>query len=101
MHRLSWLDSDRGSGSAVCQLFRGFRHLRGAVEFFPVEGLAVDGALHCPEQYHGEELAVGEALDPDVEEEPAVAFAGGVFAFEGEGEGGGGEVDDEEGEEEA
>ena len=35
-----------------------------------------------------------------MEEEPAVAFAGGVFALEGEGEGGGGEVDEEEGEEE-
>ena len=51
-------------------------------------------------QDDGEELAVGEALDPDVEEQPGVAFAGGVFALEREGEGGGGEVDDEEGEEE-
>ena len=52
------------------------------------------------EEDDGEELAVGEALNPDVEEEPAVAFAGGVFALEGEGEGGGSEVDDQEGEEE-
>ena len=33
-------------------------------------------------------------------EQPAVAFAGGVFAFEREGQGGGGEVDDQEGDEE-
>ena len=82
------------------ELLGSLGHLGGALELVPVEGLAVDGALHGLEQDPGEELAIGEALDPDVEEQPGVAFAGGVFALEREGECGGGEVDDEEREEE-
>ena len=38
-------------------------------------------------EHDREDLAVGEALDPNVEEEPEVALAGGVFAFECESEG--------------
>ena len=34
-----------------------------------------------------EDLAIGEALQPDVEEEPSVAFVGGVAALEAEGDG--------------
>ena len=71
-----------------------FGHLGRTVELVPGEGFAVDGALDGAEEDDGEELAVAEALDPDVEEQPGVALAGGVFAFEGEGEGGGEEVDD-------
>ncbi len=83
-----------------CDLFDLFGHLGGAFQFVPVEGLAVDGSFDGFEENQGEELAVGEALDPDVDEEPGVSAAGGVFALEGEGEGGGEEVDYEEGEEE-
>jgi len=81
-------------------LFDLFRHLGGAFEFVPVEGFAVDGPLDGLEEDDGEDLAVGEALDPDVDEEPGVAFAGGMFALEREGEGRGEEVDDEKGGEE-
>src|SRR6185437_5785442 len=82
------------------KLLGSLGHLGGALELVPVEGLAVDGTLHGFQQDPGEELAVGEALDPDVEEEPGVALAGRVFALECEGEGGCGEVDDEESAEE-
>ena len=68
-------------------------HCGGALEFVPVEGLAVDGTLDGLEEDDGEELAVGEALDPDVEEQPAVAFACGVLALEGKCQGGCGEID--------
>ncbi len=85
---------------ALRELLGGFGHLGGALELVPVEGLAVDGALHGLEQHDGEDLAIGEALNPDVEEQPGVALAGGVLPFEREGEGGGGEVDEQEGEEE-
>ena len=64
-----------------------------AFELVPVEGLAVDGALDGLEQDNGEKLAVGEALDPDVEEQPAIAFACRMLALEGERERGRGEVD--------
>ena len=75
-------------------------HLGGAVELVPVEGFAVDCALDGAEEHPREELAVGETLNPDVDQQPGVAFAGGVFAFQQEGERGGGEVDEQEGEEE-
>lgn len=66
-------------------LFGSGRHLCRAVKLVPVEGFAVDGAFDRLEEDDREDLAVGEALDPDVEEKPAVAFAGGVLAFEREG----------------
>jgi len=61
-------------------------HFGGALEFFPVEGLAVDGALDGSEEDEGEKLSVGEALEPYVEEEPAVALVGGMAALELEGD---------------
>lgn len=84
----------------LSDLFDLFRHHCSAFKFVPVEGFAVDGSLDGFEEDDGEDLAVGEALDPDVDEEPGVAFAGGVFALEREGEGRGEEVDDQEGREE-
>ena len=86
-----------GKLSVFRDFFDLLGHFGGAFEFVPVEGFAVDGSLDGLEEDDGEDLAVGEALDPDVDEEPSVAFAGGVFAFEREGEGRGEEVDDEEG----
>ena len=79
------------------QGFGFFAHFGGAFDLVPVEGSAVDGALDGLEQHDGEDLPVGEALQPDVEEQPAVALVGGVTAFEREGEGRGDEVDDEKG----
>ena len=73
-------------------LVRGFgedlgvlAHLGGALDLVPVEGLAVDGALERLEQHDREDLAVGEALQPDVEEQPAVALVGGMTALQAEG----------------
>jgi hypothetical protein len=65
--------------------------------FVPVEGLAVDGAFEGLEEDDGEELAVGEALQPDVEEQPEVALVGGMAALQRESDRGGDEVDDHEG----
>jgi len=52
------------------------------------------------EEHDGEDLAVGEALNPDVAEQPCVAAAGRMPALQREGQRGGDEVDDEEGKEE-
>ena len=64
-----------------------------------LKGLPSMARLSGFEEDDGEELAVGEALQPDVEEEPAVALVGGMAALEREGDRGGDEVDDEEAEE--
>src|ERR1700743_2177198 len=79
------------------KLFGFFGHGGGAFEFVPVEGFAVDGSFDRFEEDDREQLAVGEALNPDMEEKPAVAFAGRMFAFEGKGESRGCKVDYEEG----
>jgi hypothetical protein len=62
-------------------------HLGRALNLVPVERLAVDGALQRLEEDDGKELPVGEALQPDVEEQPAVALVGGVFALQRERDG--------------
>ncbi len=62
------------------------RHLRGAFELVPGERPAVDGPLERLEQHQRKDLAIGEALQPDVEEQPSVAFVRGVAALEREGE---------------
>ena len=54
-------------------------------DLVPVEGLAVDGALEGLEENDREDLAIGEALQPDVEEQPAIAFVGGMTALQAEG----------------
>ena len=79
--------------------FGVFAHLGGALDLVPVEGLAVDGALEGLEEHDGKHLAVGEALQPDVEEQPAVAFVGGMAALQAEGDRRGDEVDEQEAEE--
>ena len=76
-----------------------FAHLGGALDLVPVEGLAVDGALEGLEEHDGEDLAVGEALQPDVEEQPAVALVGGWRRSRLEGDRRGDEVDEQEAEE--
>ena len=57
------------------ELLGFFGHGGGAFELVPVEGLAVDGTLYRLEQDNREKLAVSEALDPDVEEQPAIAYS--------------------------
>jgi len=49
------------------------------------------------EQNDGEDLAIGEALQPDMEEKPAIAFVGGVATFKAEGDGRGDKVNKQEG----
>src|SRR5579875_1754771 len=74
-------------------------HLRRTFQLVPVKGFAVDRALYGLQQNVTEELPIREALDPDMDQEPGVARAGGVFALEQEGEGRGCEIDKKEGEE--
>jgi len=66
--------------------FGAFAHSCGALEFVPVEGLAIDGTQQGFGQNKGEDLAVGKALQPDMEEQPAISLAGGVTALETEGD---------------
>ncbi len=93
---------DVGSAAGLADVGRVgcFGHFAGALELVPAEALAVDGALDRAEQHPGKELAVGEALNPDVEEQPGIALAGWVFALEHEGQCGCSEVDEQEGAEE-
>src|SRR5271154_6780281 len=88
-------------GLAGGEFLGGGGHLGGAVELVPGEGLAVDGALDGLEEDDREDLAIAEALDPDVEEQPAVTLAGRVLALEGERQCRGDEVDHHKGQEEA
>src|ERR1017187_8340404 len=71
-----------------------------APQLVPGEVLAIDGAAQGFDEHEGEELAVGEALQPDVSEEPPVAAVASVAALQGEGDDGGDEVDEQEHEEE-
>jgi hypothetical protein len=61
-----------------------------------LKGLPSMARLSGLEQHHREDLAVGEALQPDVEQQPAVAFVGGVAALQREGHRRGDEVDEQE-----
>ena len=94
------LDNPPRTESGVSQTSRGqslglFAHLGCALDLVPVERLAVDGALESFGEHDGEDLAISKALQPDVKEQPAVAFVGGVASFEAEGDGRGNEVDEQ------
>lgn len=82
------------------ECFGFFRHLRRTFELVPIERFAVDRALQGLEEHDGEDLAVAEALNPYVDQQPRVAAAGRVFALECEGQRRREKVDDEEGGEE-
>ena len=84
---------------ARSNLFCLLRHLRCALDLVPIEGAAVDSALDGLEQHDRKDLPIGEALQPDVEEQPAVATVRRVLPFERESERRSDEIDDEEGRE--
>ena len=75
-------------------------HFGGAFQFVPSEALAFDGALHGLEQYHREQLAVREALQPYLAEQPGIFAGFGLAAFEGKRDGGSDEIDDQKSSEE-
>ena len=85
--------------SSRSNLLSLLRHLRSAFELVPVEGASVNGALQRLEKHERENLPVRETLQPDVEEQPAIAFVCRVTPFEGEGQDRRDEVDEQEGEE--
>lgn len=80
------------------QRFGSLAHLGGALQFVPVEGFAVDGALESLEQNNREQLAVGKSLQPYVPEQPAVSLVGGMPAFQAEGHRRSDEIDQQEAE---
>ena len=63
-----------GLGGGFGEDFGVLAHLGGALDLVPVEGLAVDGAEKRFEEDDREYLAVGKALQPNVEQKPAVAL---------------------------
>ena len=69
---------DGGSGGRLAgsfgEDFGVLAHLGGALDFVPVEGLAVDGAEKRFEKHDRKYLAVGETLQPDMKEKPTVTF---------------------------
>src|SRR5690348_13966911 len=72
----------------------------GSFQLVPGEGAAFDGALQRFQQHDREKLAIGEALQPDLAEQPQVFAMLGRATLEGEGDGGSDEVNDKEGKEE-
>jgi hypothetical protein len=58
----------------------------GALQFVPGEGSALDGALQGAEQNEGKDLAIGEALQPHLAEQPSVFAGFGLAALQGEGD---------------
>src|ERR1035437_10932154 len=59
-------------------------HLCGPLNLVPVEGLSIDSTLERLEQHDGEDLAIGKALQPDMEQQPDIALVCGVAAFQRE-----------------
>src|SRR5579884_1450580 len=68
----------------------------GTFQLVPGEAPAFDGALQRLEEHHGKKLAIGEALQPHLAEQPDIFLAAGVAALEGEGDGRGNEVNHQE-----
>src|SRR5580692_4434235 len=77
------------------------RHLGRAFQLVPVEGPSIDGSFHRLEKHQRKQLPIGEALQPDVKQQPSIAFVRGVLSFQTEGQGRRDEVDDQKGEEES
>src|SRR5271168_3850945 len=56
-------------------LFRGSKaHGRSALQFVPGEALAFNGTLKGLEQNYGEQLPIGEPLQPHLAQQPSIFF---------------------------
>src|SRR3984957_20908477 len=76
------------------------RHLGRTFQLVPVERPSVNGPLHGLEKHQRKQLAISKALQPDVEQQPAVALVSGMPPLQAEGQGRSNEVDNQEGEKE-
>src|SRR5581483_12000610 len=79
-------------------LLPGLRHPRGtdrgsALQFIPGKLSAFKRPLQRLQQNHGEQLSVGEALQPNVAEQPEILMSARLPSFESESDGGRDEVD--------
>src|SRR5690349_14415369 len=71
----------------------------GSLNLVPREGAPVDRAFDGFEQNHGEHLAIGKALDPDIGEQPIVLVLTRITPFKRESQRRSQEVDHQEAEE--
>ncbi len=76
------------------------RHLGRSFQLVPVEGASIDSPLHRLEEHQRKELTIRKPLQPDVEQQPPVAFVRRVPPLQAEGQGRSDEVDDQKGQEE-
>ena len=74
----------------------GCLHTGGALQFVPGKAAAFHGALERLDQHQREQLAVGEALQPDVAQQEEVAFSAGLLPLQSEGYGRGDEINHHE-----
>src|ERR1039458_10673001 len=70
----------------------GLSHTGSALQLVPGKAAAFHGALERLEEHQGEQLAVGEALQPDVAQQEEVAFSAGLLPFQRKGDGRGDEI---------
>src|ERR1022692_2366862 len=89
----SWPPSMRLSFTAYGN---GLPHTGRALQLVPGKAAPFHGALERLEEYQGEQLAVGEALQPDVAQQEEVAFSARLLPLEREGNGRSDEIDHHE-----
>src|SRR5713226_1661079 len=68
----------------------------GAIQFVPGEGATLDGTFQGPEQNQRKYLAIGEALQPHLAEQPGVFAGFGLATLQGESDRGGDEINYQE-----
>src|SRR5208282_4072169 len=74
----------------------GLPHGGSALQFVPGEAAAFHRALEGLYQHDGKQLAIGEALQPDVSQQQEIAFPSGLLPLQGKGNGRGDEVNQHE-----
>src|ERR1035437_9754159 len=80
----SWPPSMRLSFTAYGN---GLSHTGSALQLVPGKAAPFHGALERLEEHQGEQLAVGETLQPDMAQQEEVAFSAGPLPFQREGDG--------------
>src|ERR1039458_8151 len=80
----SWPPSMRLSFTAYGN---GLPHTGRALQLVPGKAAPFHGALERLEEYQGEQLAIGEALQPDVAQQEEVALPAGLLPLQREGYG--------------
>src|SRR6202790_98447 len=83
----------------VVPFCRHIIYCRRALQFVPGESAALQRSLQSLEEHDRKQLAIGEALQPDLAEQPPVFFVVGTAALQREGNCRSDKVDHQEGEE--